>query len=84
MSFAAIMTRRDYLRGHLVLDQRHEHPCFYRIESFSPRNHLHAFELRDLAQLSGEFSRFIGLGYRVGRQEHIEHRQSVRTRRRSG
>src|SRR5689334_11632396 len=30
MSFAALMTRRGYLRGHLVLDRRYEHACFYR------------------------------------------------------
>src|SRR4051812_8210565 len=41
MSFAAVMTRRGYLRGHLVLDRRYERPCFYKVETFSPRNHLH-------------------------------------------
>jgi hypothetical protein len=28
MSFSALMTRRDYLRGHLVLAERRESPCF--------------------------------------------------------
>lgn len=71
MSFAAIMTRRGYLRGHLVLAERHERPCFSKVETYSPRNHLHAFELRDATQLKGELGEFIGHAYRVGKQEHL-------------
>ena len=71
MSFAALMTRRGYLRGHLVLAERNESPCFYKIETISPRNHVHAFELRDLGQLKGEMTRYIGEAYRVGCQEHL-------------
>jgi Domain of unknown function (DUF5655) len=73
MSFAALMTRRGYLRGHLVLAERHESPCFYKIERISPRNHVHAFELRDAAQLQGELGTYIGKAYRVGCQEHLRH-----------
>ena len=72
MSFAALMTRRGYLRGHLVLAQRRESPCFYKIETFSPRNHLHAFELRDVVQLQGALGDFLGEAYRVGCQEHLK------------
>jgi hypothetical protein len=71
MSFAALMTRRGYLRGHLVLAGRHERPCFYKVETISPRNHVHAFELRDAAQLQGELGDWIGEAYRVGCQEHL-------------
>jgi Domain of unknown function (DUF5655) len=71
MSFAALMTRRGYLRGHLVLAERHESPCFYKIETLSPRNHVHAFELRDAVQLRGELGDCIGEAYRVGCQEHL-------------
>ncbi len=71
MSFAAVMTRRGYLRGHLVLAERCEHPCFCKIETISPRNHVHSFVLRDVDQLNNEFRRFIGDAYRVGRQEHV-------------
>jgi len=73
MSFAAIMTRRGYLRGHLVLARRCEAACFAKVESYSPRNHLHAFELRDAAQLRGKMSDFIAEAYRVGCQEHLRH-----------
>jgi hypothetical protein len=72
MSFAALMTRRGYLRGHLVLAQRHEDPCFTKIETFSPRNHVHAFELRHESQLRGALSKFIGPAYRVGCQDHLD------------
>ena len=71
MSFAALMTRQGYLRGHLVLAQRRESPCFYKIETISPRNHVHAFELRDKAQLQGDLGDYIGEAYRVGCQEHL-------------
>ena len=73
MSFAAIMTRCGYLRGHLVLARRCEAACFAKVESYSPRNHLHAFELRDAAQLRGKMSNFIAEAYRVGCQEHLRH-----------
>jgi hypothetical protein len=71
MSFAALMTRRGYLRGHLVLAERQDNPCFYKIETISPRNHVHSFELRDRAQLQGDLGHYIGEAYRVGCQEHL-------------
>jgi Domain of unknown function (DUF5655) len=71
ISFAALMTRRGYLRGHLVLAERRESPCFCKIESISPRNHVHAFELRDTVQLQGDMGNYIGEAYRVGCQEHL-------------
>jgi Domain of unknown function (DUF5655) len=74
MSFAALMTRRCYLRGHLVLAERHENPCFYKIETISLRNHVHAFELRDAVQLEGELRTFIGEAYRFGCQAHLGRR----------
>lgn len=49
----------------------HESPCFYKIETLSPRNHVHAFELRDVVQLQGELGDFIGKAYLVGCQEHL-------------
>jgi hypothetical protein len=72
MSFAVLLTRRGYLRGHLVLAERHECPCFLKIETISPRNHVHSFELRTLTQLKGELADYIGKAYRVGCQEHLK------------
>jgi hypothetical protein len=45
MSFAALIPRRRWVDGHVVLSRRLEDPRFTRIETFSPRNHLHAFRL---------------------------------------
>jgi len=73
MSFA-LMTRRGYLRGHLVLADRHEKPCFHKIETISPRNHVHVFELREAGQLQGDLRHCISDAYRVGRQEHLRGR----------
>jgi hypothetical protein len=72
MSFAVVMTRRGYLRGHLVLAERREGACFLKIETISRRNHVHSFELRDAAQLDGDLAKYIGEAYRVGCQEHLE------------
>ena len=74
MSFAALMTRRGYLRGHLVLAERHEKPCFHKIETISRRNHVHVFELREAGQLQGDLRHCISDAYRVGRQEHLRGR----------
>ena len=51
MSFAQLTVRRDWVLGHFVLARRVEDPLFTRVESFSPRNHLHAFRLDDPAEV---------------------------------
>lgn len=73
MSFAAIMTRKGYLRGHLVLAEQYERPCFIKVETFSARNHMHVFELHDVGELKGALGNLIGEAYRVGCQEHLPH-----------
>jgi hypothetical protein len=70
MSFAALTPRRAYLRGHLVLAARQPAPCFHKIETLSPRNHVHHFVLRDQAQLEA-LAPFITKAYHVGRQDHL-------------
>ena len=71
MSFIAVQVRRDYLIGHFVFDRRVEHPRFLRVETFSPRNHLHAFRLNNLSDLDDEFAAWIREAYAVGEQEHL-------------
>jgi hypothetical protein len=70
MSFAQLTIRRDWVLGHFVLARRAESPLFTRIETFSPRNHLHAFRLDDLAEVAalGDYARE---AYAVGRQDHL-------------
>ena len=70
MSFAVAMPRRRWLDGHLVLARRLEHPRFRRVETFSPRNHLHAFRLERPEQIDEEFRRWLAEAYAVGAQEH--------------
>jgi Domain of unknown function (DUF5655) len=71
MRFAAVTPLRSCLRGHLVLGARHEGPCFVRVESLSPRNHVHHFRLESKEQLTPELVRWVGEAYKVGRQEHL-------------
>jgi hypothetical protein len=71
MSFAALMPRRRWLNGHLVLARRVESPRFIRVETYSPRNVLHAFRLTAPAEVDDEFAALLGEAYRVGRQEHL-------------
>ena len=70
MSFAAFMPRRDWLNGHLVLARRIDTPRFLRVETFSPRNVLHAFRLSGPDEVDAEFAAWLAEAYRVGAQEH--------------
>jgi Domain of unknown function (DUF5655) len=70
MSFAQLTIRRDWVLGHLVLARRVEDPVFTRVETFSPRNHLHAFRLDDPAAVE-RLRAYAGEAYAVGRQDHL-------------
>ena len=70
MSFAQLTLRRDWVLGHLVLARRVESPLFTRVESFSPRNHLHAFRLDDPGQVAALHD-YAQEGYGVGCQDHL-------------
>src|ERR1043165_5126551 len=65
MSFIAVQVRRNYLIGHFVFAGRVEHPRFTRVETFSPRNHLHAFRLDRLEDLDDEFAECVSEAYAV-------------------
>lgn len=70
MSFAQLTLRRNWVLGHLVLARRAESPLFERVESFSPRNHLHAFRL-DAPEEVAAYAPFAREAYAVGRQDHL-------------
>jgi hypothetical protein len=70
MSFAQLTIRRDWVLGHFVLARRAESPMFGKIETFSPRNHVHAFRL-DAAEEVEALRAFAREAYAVGRQEHL-------------
>jgi hypothetical protein len=71
MSFAAVVPRRRWLDGHVVLDHRLENPRFRRIEVYSPRNVLHAFRLESPEEVDAEVAAWLAAAYRVGEQRHL-------------
>jgi hypothetical protein len=71
MSFAQLTPRRRWVDGHIVLARRLESRRFRRIETFSPRNHLHTFRLTGTSDLDAEFQAWLVEAYAVGRQEHL-------------
>jgi hypothetical protein len=71
MSFAAFTPRRNWLAGHLVLARRVDSARFTRVDTYSPRNVVHAFRLTAPDEVDAEFVGWLGEAYRVGCQEHI-------------
>lgn len=71
MRFAALMPQKRALKGHLVLARRAESPLFEKVETFSPRNHIHVFRLESERQLDAAFRRLVAEAYAVGCQEHL-------------
>jgi len=74
MSFAQVTPRQRWLDGHVVLARRLESPRFRRIETFSARNHVHVFRLMHDTDIDEEFRAWLSEAYRVGNQEHLQHR----------
>jgi hypothetical protein len=71
MSFAQVTPRKRWLDGHVVLARRLEHPRFRKIETFSPRNHLHAFRLEQPGDVDDTFIAWMREAYEVGAQKHL-------------
>lgn len=74
MSFAQVTPRNNWLDGHVVLARRLESPRFRKIETFSPRNHLHAFRISSLEDVDDELRSWFVEAYAVGNQEHLKPR----------
>jgi hypothetical protein len=70
MSFAQLTVRRRWVLGHFVLARRVGDPLFTKVESLSPRNHVHAFRLRDPGEV-GLLRVHAREAFAVGRQEHL-------------
>jgi hypothetical protein len=62
---------RWWLGGHLVLARRIDNPRFHRIETYSPRNVLHAFRLTAPEDVDDEFREWLVEAYHVGEQPHL-------------
>lgn len=71
MSFAQITPRQGWLDGHVVLARRLEHPRFRRVETFSPRNRVHAFRLTTIGDIDADSRAWLAEAYRVGDQQHL-------------
>ena len=54
------------------LARRREHTRFRRIESISPRNHVHVFRLSQLSEIDDDFRAWLAEAYLVGEQRHLE------------
>jgi hypothetical protein len=72
MSFAQITPRARWVDGHVVLARRLEHPRFRRIESFSPRNHVHHFRLTSVEDVDSEVEGWLREAYAVEEQRHLD------------
>ena len=72
MSFAAVVPRRRWVDGHVVLARRLEHPRFRRIDSISARNHVHHFRLAHLDEVDEEVAAWLAEAYLVGEQRHLD------------
>jgi hypothetical protein len=72
MSFAAVTLKRQWMDGHVVLARRLESPRFRRIETISPRNHVHSLRLLCLDDIDEEVIAWLAEAYQVGDQRHLE------------
>jgi hypothetical protein len=71
MSFAQITPHNQWLDGHVVLARRRTDPRFRRVETFSPRNHVHHFRLLSVADVDDQFQDWVREAYAVGEQKHL-------------
>ena len=71
MSFAQLSPKRGWIDGHLVLAAPTPRPFVRRIETISPRNHVHHFRLTSAADLDSDFVALLRDAYAVGGQRHL-------------
>jgi len=71
MSFAALVPRRRWLDGHLVLAQTVDEPWVRKVEVISPHNQVHHFRLREPSDLTPALKARIRDAYAVGEQRHL-------------
>lgn len=72
MIFAAVNKLSDHgLEAHVVLTQRLANPRFTRIETMTPKCHVHHFRVESLSELDDEVKSWLREAYQVGTQEHL-------------
>ena len=72
MSFAQVTPRIEVARRSRRSGRRLEHPRFRKIETISPRNHVHHFRLHTPTDIDAEFESWLKEAYAVGEQRHLE------------
>ncbi len=72
MIFASVnRLNDDGLAAHIVFARRLEHPRFTKVESISPRNHVHHFVIRHAGEIDEEVKAWLREAHAVGKQEHL-------------
>jgi Domain of unknown function (DUF5655) len=71
MSFAAVVPRRSWLDGHLVLAQTVSEPWVRKVDVISARNQVHHFRLREPSDLTPALRACLRDAYAVGEQRHL-------------
>jgi len=74
MIFADVYLRSRWVDLDLVLARRAEGPRFLKVETFSPRNHLHRLRIRTSGDLDEELQRWMCEAYAVDAQRHLHPR----------
>lgn len=71
MSFAAVMLKRRWLDGHVVLARRSADSRFRSIHTISPGNHVHQFRIESPDQLDDRLQAWLREAYSVGDQRYL-------------
>lgn len=71
MTFAAVTLKAHDLNAHVVLSRRLENTRFTRIESITPRCHVHHFRVQSMEELDDEVVAWLKEAYEVGEQKHL-------------
>lgn len=67
------------LDAHVVLARRRDSPRFKKVETISPRNHVHHFRLQKIEDIDDEVRSWLREAYSVGKQEHLKRSNSKST-----
>ncbi len=72
MIFAAVNKLSDGgLDAHVVLTRRLDGPRFRRIETMTPKCHVHHFRVESISELDDEVKDWLREAYQVGTQQHL-------------
>ena len=71
MIFADVYLRREWVDVDLILPRRIDNRRFLKVETFSPRNHLHRLRIRTMDDLDEAMKAWLCEAHSVGAQEHL-------------